>query len=463
MPFSTVTRTTVRTIATATSTVVETATATISNGQTVTTTATTGTITNTATTTSGTVSLGAETTITTILNKRLKKRQSARLALPSYASSICAYSGYPSACICLGITRGGTTYIEVPTVTEVVTHLATLTQQLSKTETSLTTVTTTQTDTVNQEATKSALVIKPQFTSFALQTTDDERNGDFKGQWLQVISSDFSIALTAAAAQAAMYLSDFNGNVTSSTGAKFAVDPSATGAQMYQRATQGTEVQAGCWVDANLFFQCRTANKQFFGADNSTKGLEFHTYQGAIYPNGNTGPLIIKAVAFPAPGATTRPPAAAKAIVIRAKPVAENEPFSGQFWSTGNDGTRFPRVTFVAAQAGAIALLADPVTGSITEAHNIPFVANHISQIEQFYLSYPADTKDIIAGTVDWSDLSVSFFHPGSPGSSTQQFAGFNQSGANMGAVGIYNDTSIDIPTAYPNWVGPIILEAVLV
>ncbi|EPS43507.1 hypothetical protein H072_2504 [Dactylellina haptotyla CBS 200.50] len=455
----------------------------------------TNTVTTLQTLTSGTVSLGAPVVIVTSVvpgKRRLLRRQGG--SIPDYAA-VCDASAYASGCQCIGVTLGGTLYIQADSTTVTVTatvpwtHVVysvqtdtvtegsqvietqtqenTVTQVETQTEnTTLTTLetqseatTVTQVDTQSETKTQTANAIIPQYTSFALQLTNDVINGDFIGAYLSVSSTDGRVVLDNNPANAGRYQSDAAGNVTYSGNFPFIADATSAGAQFYNKAATATLIASNCWIDNEYFFYCNgPPRRQFFGATNATGDFRFFSYAGAPANDSppDAGPFVIKAVPYPAADATTLPPAGAKQIVIRAKSVASNGAFQGQYWGLTNDGTAFPRVFFVNNVNNAVKFLVDPTTGHFLGTTNIPFIANAISQIEQFYYASLGKPKDIISCFTSLTDSSIWCERDAGVSGLPQYFAG-----ASNGYLGIYNDTT-SVAANNPTWVVNMQMEYVL-
>ncbi|KAK6524200.1 hypothetical protein TWF694_005860 [Orbilia ellipsospora] len=449
------------TSATVTDTISATVTVTVSGGTTSTTTESDFT-TITTTVTSGTTPLAGDVnTITSLVTaKRVVKRQGN--SIPDYAAVCGDAAGYSSGCNCIGVPFDGTTYIEVAAVTETVTSTVAFTHIQYAVQTSTVSQGSNVVQTQTTASTSISIIDIPQFTSIALQLTNDEANSDFKGYYLSV-GSDSSVVLTSNPGSAGIYLANSSLNITYNGNLPFVADTTSQNAQMYNQASSATEVQSNCWIDADYFFYCTgqgPLTRTYFGAANSTGAVQFFSWAGEIYNTGATGPLVIKAVPYPAADADTLPPAGAKAIQIRASSATSNGAFASKYWTTTTDSSPYARVAFGTA-ANAITFLADPTTGHFLDQVNTPFIANQISVIEQFYLAFPGAPKDIISCSVAFSDMSVSCVRTLYPGG---QFWAVATNSTNNGFVGIYNETdNAAVRAGNPDWVLPITLEAVLV
>ncbi|KAF3916951.1 hypothetical protein AA313_de0203140 [Arthrobotrys entomopaga] len=416
----------------------------------------------TTTVTSGTTSFAGDVnTLTSLVTARRKvKRQGD--SIPDYAAVCGGAAGYSSGCNCIGVPFDGTTYVSVAAVTETVTSTVAFTHVLYTVQTSTVSQGSNVVQTETTSSTSTSIIDIPQFTSIALQLTNDEANSGFKGYYLSV-GSDSSVVLTSDPGSAGIYLVDSSLNITYNGNLPFVADTTSQNAQMFNQAPSTTEVQSNCWIDADYFFYCTgqgPLTRTYFGAVNSTAALQFFSWAGEIYTTGASGPLVIKAVPYPAADSSTLPPAGAKEIQIRASSATSNGAFASKYWTTTTDSSPFVRIAF-GNKANAVTFLADPTTGHFLDNVNRPFIANQISVIEQFYLSFPGLPKDIISCSVAFSDMSIGCVRTLFPGG---QFFAVATNASNTGFVGIYNQTNnAAVRAENPGWVLPITLEAVLV
>ncbi|KAF3914637.1 hypothetical protein AA313_de0202419 [Arthrobotrys entomopaga] len=407
------------------------------------------------------------------------KRQNPDFTVPSYAKASCTdIAAYSSACTCIGVTLGGTTYIHLPSnystvrsflrtttvtdtlvntitetftndvnVTETATDAITETISSGTTVSAVTAIPTTVTDTISITITTTTVttVISTlesttditslstvtendvttvttagtQYTEFAIQVTDDEANGAFKGQYMYSFedstqNDDLQVAFTSDFSQAGKYGSDAAQNVTAPDTASgvglytvpFVVYNDNSSTSVLQTSTTSSLDQVGCWYDSNYIFRCEGAGRKFMGVNNSTNNLNLYSDVGNIFSQGSTGPLVLKVVPFPS-ASTTAPPAAATSIIIKNTAAYNDSDYTWEnnFFGTtlegefaGTPGT-FNRIIMTATQASAKVFLADPATGNIFDQNNVPFTfINNGTNNAAVYSMFPTGSVNTILG-----------------------------------------------------------------
>ncbi|EPS43566.1 hypothetical protein H072_2357 [Dactylellina haptotyla CBS 200.50] len=346
-------------------------TETVSQGSTITTTVVTQTDTATTVIPSGTSRLSAGT-----LNAR--KRQ---LTIPAYAANCQNAAAYSSGCRCIGVSASGTTYFYIPTTT--------ITIESTLTMTDTTTVSSDVIETVLTGSTTTLTARPAEETRFRIQITNDVINGPFRGKFLNRInlSGVFAISVVNEADGVGAWAANVNGNFTSIDRIPWSVSDTGEAQQIYNRVPPAGCSAMSCWVKPDLLIQCDTPDRIYIGAANSSSLLRAYQDSGQIFPLGDTGPLILKAVPVSA-SETDPPPAVAKSVVIRAANVAANGAFAGQYVGISIEtttGIDYYRAIFVTGQANAKIFLVDPVNGNIKSTTNEPFGINSVTAVEQLY------------------------------------------------------------------------------
>ncbi|KAK6538274.1 hypothetical protein TWF694_011153 [Orbilia ellipsospora] len=408
------------------------------------------------------------------------KRQNPTFSIPSYAQASCTnLSAYSSACTCIGVTLGGTTYSWLPstvrsfyktttvtstlvnTITETFTNdvnvtktatdaftetissgttvlavtaiptTSTATVSITITTTVETTIVTTldsTTDitslsTVTEDDVTTVTTAGTQYTEFAIQATDDEANGPYKGQYMYSFedptqNNDQQVAFTSDFSQAGKYGSNAARNVTApDTGSgeglytvPFVVyDGNSTNTNVLQTSNSSSLGQIGCWYDSAYIFRCEGTGRKFMGVNNSTNNLNLYSDVGNIYTQNSTGPLVLKVVPVPT-ASTTAPPAAATSLLIKNVATYSDSDYiwGNNFFGTTLEGG-FNRVIMTPNQASAKIFLADPATGNLFDQNNVPFsFINNGSNNSPVYSNYPSGIVNMIIGcTLDPAGVIV--------------------------------------------------------
>ncbi|KAK6334348.1 hypothetical protein TWF730_003562 [Orbilia blumenaviensis] len=406
----------------------ETVFATVSEGTTTLETVT-NTVTATETTTSGTGTFTGEliTTVIPPLRRRRRKRQQG--VIPAYASQCGGSVGYISACTCIGVSAGGTLWTEVPLVTATVTETVASTETVSETETATTTVVgdfagATETETLVKTATEK--VTRPYYTGFALQLTNDEANGQYKGYFLRAVPDASKnnlkrLTVVANVNAATLYKINGAGNVVTETGDfGFSHDDTTTGPGFWQEATGGRTGWIGhnCNINADRLLNCpSTDESRIFMAADPTDGnkVRVFAYLENILKESTIGPLIIAAVPQ---NTASIPPAFAKNVVIRAADTG-NGIFNGQYVGVQDQSTQpFPRVRFYETIDDATRFTVDPVSGNVLGEGRLVFSARintNPAQIAPFLLGGYDTNNRVHHVTVQLPGTSVFVRYPTGP------------------------------------------------
>ncbi|KAK6518949.1 hypothetical protein TWF281_003640 [Arthrobotrys megalospora] len=384
---------------TVTDTVAETVFVTISQGTTAVETVT-NTVTATRTTTSGDGSFTGQpvTTVVAPLRRRRRKRQAN--PVPSYASACGGSAGYSSACTCIGISADGTRWIEVPTVTTTVTSGVTATETVSETETITSTEIADATETETLVKTATQVVTQPLYTSFLLQVTSDEANGQYAGYFLRWLTDPANsnrrrLRLTPNIADAVLYKADASGKITTDAGDfGFARDDGPTGPALWQESAAGKTgwIDYTCILREDRLLDCAGSTFTYTTADlNDDGGIRQFAYIHNAFMNNCLGPLVIAAVPQ---DTTTVAPAAAKEVIIRAKDIAQNGVFRGLPIGVQDQASQpLPRIRFFDSEADAVRFKVDPTTGNIFGPFRAPFLSVQptVSQPTPFLLGWYND------------------------------------------------------------------------
>ncbi|KAK6542936.1 hypothetical protein TWF694_006874 [Orbilia ellipsospora] len=392
----------------------------------------------TVTATISTITLTTENTITlssTIISFLLSTQTVTTVSTTTVRSTTTVVSGSTE------ISSSGAlvteTATQFSTVTTTVTEDTTETATMSFTTTLISSVTLKLTDTTTLESTTISTIIQnttvtstnliPEYTEFALQATNDDANGIFKGQWLKffkdpTVGNAAQVLFTPDMTLALHYASYPDGNVTgpnTDTGPglydiPFAVRTGYT--NLYELPISSSFQQVGCWVDSAYIFRCEGSGAKFMGATNSTGYINLYGDVGNIYTSSGTGPLVISAVPYPTASATTPPPAA-RSLVIQN--IADHGTVASYIWQNnyfstfyedanaqGNPGT-LPRVKMNPNKANARIFYADPATGNLLLEPNQPFVFNSGGTIGPVYTQFPVAATDTILGCTVHADLSI--------------------------------------------------------
>ncbi|KAK6342176.1 hypothetical protein TWF730_001655 [Orbilia blumenaviensis] len=232
------------------------------------------------------------TTITTTASFPLQKRQASGITVPTYATAACPQpSDFSSACKCVGISAGGTSYHHVlSTDTVTVTSTITVTEDVSTTTTA--TVAATATD-----------------LYFRIRAANVAENGGFQGHYLYTVdeapNSWKRLALVNNANQAVTFRANPENKLTGADGTPIVGDiTSIDSEQLYLQEP----------VDAMAPYECtfnpgdKTVGCQYTGngmnyiylvAQGSAR-LWIYQSQSKIASdnpgNGATGPLVLEAV-----------------------------------------------------------------------------------------------------------------------------------------------------------------------
>ncbi|KAK6531982.1 hypothetical protein TWF694_003145 [Orbilia ellipsospora] len=420
----------------------------------------TTTVTSTITASTKTVGVPIES-----LGSKLRKRQGN--GIPAYAAGVCSnQDAYSSACTCIGVTTGGTTYITVDIITlgytitsnvsttETITQLATstvtidvsttktiieditavisssliVTEVATAVVTSTVTILASTTTTITQGATATTIseitetetntqsttlvvtvlassastVINDQtttltslissYTQFAIQATDDDANGGYKGQYMysymNTTDNLVHVAFTSDITKVSLYASDPDGNVTGpnlEAGSGWGIHFAVVNNQTYQLDNTISGSQAvGCWIESinsTWIFQCQGAGAEYMSFRNSTGDLMLYDGVWEIYPN-STGPAVLQAVPFPTSSAAPAPSAVAQQFNIHYfNSSSVTNPYA-TYWlgSQTESGTGYERLCMVSTQAAAKVFVADPATGNIYDIKNQPFAGTSFGQ-----------------------------------------------------------------------------------
>ncbi|KAF3903536.1 hypothetical protein AA313_de0201340 [Arthrobotrys entomopaga] len=324
-----------------------------------------------------------------------------------------------------------TTVSEDTTKTTTISFTTTSTSSVTLELTDTTTLETTTTTTIVQNATVTSTNLIPEYTEFALQATNDEANGIFKGQWLKfykdpAVNNAAQVLFTSDMTLALHYASYPDGNVTGPNtdvgpglyDVPFAIRTGST--NLYELPIFAGFERVGCWVDSAYIFRCEGSGAKFMGATNSTGYINLFSDVGNIYTQSATGPLVISAVPYPTASATTPPPAARSLVIqnIADHGVVSSYIYQNYFFSTfyedgnaqGAPGT-LPRIKMDASQANARIFYADPATGNIFLEPNQPlsFRNDGTSTSGPVYTQFPGPgtVANTILGCTVHPDLSI--------------------------------------------------------
>ncbi|KAF3926393.1 hypothetical protein AA313_de0204146 [Arthrobotrys entomopaga] len=331
------------------------------------------------------------------------KRQ---LTIPSYASNCQDAEEYSSACECIGVTTGGTTYIYVPAVTTTVIRTFTITDTTTFSSDSIATVQSTTTTTVTSEP--------PVQTRFRIRATEDEANGIFKGLFInrETTPNGQGISFVDNAANGVgTWAATIDGNVTSIDQLGWVVANTGEAAQIYNLLPTAGSANMSVWVhSSNWLLQVDSQNRIYLGASNSTLFIKSYIDSGNIFANGDTGPLILEAV--PSNETLDAPPPAATPVNIQLANVTENGAFVGQYIGTTlvvNGTVNYQRVTIVNDAADAATFLVDPINGNLLSLTNEPFVTGASPAIAPLYKMFPPAGDALTAVPVPCRRLPTNF------------------------------------------------------
>ncbi|KAF3911207.1 hypothetical protein AA313_de0210375 [Arthrobotrys entomopaga] len=341
--------------------------------------------------------------------------------------------------------------------TTTVTQGATVTTTSEVTETEIDTQSTTQVITVvtssastviNDETTTLTSLVSS-YTQFAIQATNDDVNGGYKGQYMysymNTADNLVHVAFTSDVTKVSLYASDPNGNVTGpnlETRSGWEIPFGVLNNQIYQLDSNVSGSQSlGCWIESvnsSWIFQCQGADAEYMSFYNSTGNLMLYSDVWDIYPD-STGPAVLQAVPFPTGSAAPAPSALARKFNIHYFNASSVTNPYATYWlgSEIESGTGYERLFMVPTQASAKIFVADPATGNIYDAQNQPWAAqafdmyNGIPLYSLFPPDPPAPSTSIIGCTLNGTRVFCV--------RDAYQYVGIGQGAGDRGTMGIWN------------------------
>ncbi|RVD90356.1 uncharacterized protein DFL_001326 [Arthrobotrys flagrans] len=252
---------------------------------------TTAVVTATATSTTSdvrwtTITVGTE-------SAPLQKRQATGVNIPDYATAACPQpSDFSSACKCLGVTAGGTSYHHVLS---------------TETVTTTSTVTTTEDFTVTTTATESATATD---LYFKIRAANVAENGSWEGFYMYTVPEGNSpemprLAFVNNTDQGLIFRAGPDNKVLGGDGTVFAGDVSDTRSeQLYLRTPDSAQVEYTCTFDpSSKHIACSGSGGgntfSLFAIRDNARVLMYMDEAGIAADNstyGSVGPIVLEAV-----------------------------------------------------------------------------------------------------------------------------------------------------------------------